>query len=89
MEPGSEFQSKETLHPLFCHHEYWERTSTLISKGVLYPLEDISTEAQKEDLLTRIERGNHKSASNEENEPTLVKNHEKKVNRGWMLPVTI
>ena len=35
-----------------------------------------------------IEHGDHKLASNRENEPTLVKNYEKEVKHGCMLLVT-
>ena len=36
-----------------------------------------------------IKGGNHKSASNVENEPPFLKNYTKEVRHGWMLPVTI
>ena len=88
MEPGSEFRLKSTLEPLFCHHAQWDKMSKIISEGLSYPMEDISNTEQKDDLLRMIERGNHKSASTKENEPTLLKNYTKEVQHGWMLPVT-
>ena len=36
-----------------------------------------------------MQRGNHKSASDLENAPTLLKNYPKEVNYGWMPPVTM
>ena len=51
-------------------------------------MEEISNKEQKSDLLEMIERGNHKSASDKDNNPTLLKNYTKEVQHGWMLPVT-
>ena len=34
-----------------------------------------------------MSRRNHKSATITSNEPTLIKNYTKEVERGWMLPV--
>ena len=61
--------------------------SDIVAKVVSYPLENISNKEQTSDLLEMIERGNHKSASNIENDPTLLKNYTKEVQNGWMLPV--
>ena len=36
-----------------------------------------------------MQRGNHKSASDPENAPTLFKNFQKYVHYGWMLPITM
>ena len=60
-----------------------------LTKGVTYQLEDLLEEVRKEDLGHMIERGNHKSADDPDNHPTLLKNYEKEVRMGWMLPVTI
>ena len=89
MEPGSEFRSKPVLEPLFIHHEFWEKMGKIVSEGVSYPMEDIAIDEQKSDLLKMIDRGNHKSATQKENNPTLVKNYDNEVKHGWMLPVTI
>ena len=36
-----------------------------------------------------LERGNHKSAREAENEESLLENYEAEVNNGWMFPVTV
>ena len=41
------------------------------------------------DLTHMMEKGNHKSVSDPENEPTLLKNYQKEVDHDWMLPVTM
>ena len=61
----------------------------IISTGVTYNLEEMSEETRKEDLEYMMRRGNHKSASDPKNEPTLNKNYKKEVLHGWMLPVTV
>jgi len=40
------------------------------------------------DLQAMLDRGNHKSATSEENAPALLKAFDKEVCRGWLLPVT-
>ena len=89
MEPGSEFRSHTILAPLFAQHQHWPAMREIISKGVQYNLEDISEEERKTDLEYMLKRGNHKSASDPENEPTLIQNYKKEVLHGWMLPVTL
>ena len=54
----------------------------IVSEGVSYSIQDISTTEQKKGLLTMIERGNHKSATKRENNPTLAKNYDNKVRHG-------
>ena len=36
-----------------------------------------------------VVRGNHKSATAPDVEPTLLKNYDKEVKHGWMLPITL
>ena len=88
LEPGSEFRLQQTLEPLLHDHEHWEKMSEIITNGVSYSLEDLPEHVQKEDLRFMIKRGNHKSATSKENEPTLINNYTKEVEQGWMLPVT-
>ena len=87
MEPGSEFRGKETLEHLFRHHEHWGEMSKIISKGSDYPLTDLPEKILKADVVAMIERGNHKSATALDLEPTLLKNDTKEVEHGWMLPI--
>ena len=89
MEPGSEFRTKPAKESLFKHHGYWENMGKIVSEGVSYPMESIFTEEQKSDLLQIIERGNHTSATQIDDNLTLVKNYNNKVKHGWTLPVTI
>ena len=75
LEPGSEFRKHTDLQPLFSKHQHWPAMRDIISKGVNYNLEELSEETRKEDLEYMMKRGNHKSASEPENEPTLIKNY--------------
>ena len=54
-----------------------------------YKLKDLPEEVRKTDLAHMMQRGNHKSASDPDNAPTLSKNYQKEVDHGWMLPVTM
>ena len=89
LEPGSEFRSQETLEPLLQDHEHWDTTSNIITSIVSYSLEDLPEHMRKEDLEFMIKRGNHKSATSQENESTFLKNYTKGVERGWIFPVTL
>ena len=89
LEPGSEFRRKETLEPLFHHHEHWNKMSKIISEGLDYPLTDLPDKVLKADMVAMMDRGNHKSATSPEVEPTLLKNYTKEVKHGWMLPITL
>ena len=48
---------------------------------VSYSLEDLPEHMRKEDLEFIIERVNHKSATSQENESTLLKNYTKEIER--------
>ena len=88
LEPGSEFRLVKTLEPLLKHHNNWQKFKKIITEGVDYNLEHLPEGTRRSDLLAQIERGDHKSASEPENEPTLLKNYDKEVSYGWMIPVT-
>ena len=49
---------------------------------VIYQLGDISDKQRMEDLKYIMNGGNHQSASDPDNEPTLLKNYEKEVTHG-------
>ena len=90
LSPGSEFRSIPILQKLLIHHEDWEEIKSIISQGCNYQLEDDPSEKIRiEDLRAMLDRGNHKSATSEENAPALLKAFDKEVSRGWLLPVTI
>ena len=88
LEPGSEFRLAKTLEPLLKHHNNWLKFKKIITEGVNYNLEDIPDRTRRSDLLAQLARGNHKSASEPENKPTLIKNYDKEVSYGWMIPIT-
>ena len=88
MDSGSEFRTANSLEPLLSEHKHWPATKQIITIGVTYDLDKMSEENRLDDLKHMMARGNHKSASDPINEPTLLKNYEKEVKYGWMLPVT-
>jgi len=66
--PGTEFRSIKNLQILFSHHEDWKEFKSIIADGCDYKLESTVDEAtRKSDLKAMIKRGNHKSASKNEN----------------------
>ena len=82
MEPGSEFREVGKLTPLMQDHEHWETMSTIMLERVRYSLEDLPEKTRKTDLTYMMARGNHKSAADPENMPTLLKNYQKEVEYG-------
>ena len=61
---------------------------TIITKGLSYPLTELSEQERLTDLKHMIKRGNHKSAQKPFiNAHTLAKNYAKEVTNGWMLPI--
>ena len=89
METGSEFRDWTKLTRLFKNHRLENKLKQIATKGITYELEELSEENRRKDLDFMMRRGNHKSASEAENEPALLENYEKEVRYGWMLPVTI
>ena len=58
--------------------------------GADYPCKDVPSEKERlDDLEYMIQRGNHPSASESENNTALIKNYIKEVNKGWMIPIYI
>ena len=89
LEPGSEFRAVEQIESLFQKHELWPKMQSIVDKGITYQLDSITEKERRADLKHMIARGNHKSASSPENITSLLKNYEKEVSYGWMLPVTL
>ena len=72
MEPGPEFRSIEQLELLLQDHENYHHMRTIMSEGVDCKLSDLPEIDGISDLTHMMERGNHESASNPENAPTLM-----------------
>ena len=77
MEYGSEFREVGKLKPLMWDHKHWKIMSTIMSEGVRYSLEDLPEKTRKTYLTYMMARGNHKSAADSENMPTLLKKYQK------------
>ena len=86
---GSEFRAPEAVEKLFKHHEKRPKMKQILTKGVTYHMEDLPEQMRQEDLRHMVDRGNHKSAEDPDNHPTLFLNYEKEVTMGWMIPVTL
>ena len=84
---GSEFKSTELLNQLLHHHPRWTTLRELLDKGAQFPLESISESERLNDLMGRIAKGNHKSAS--ENADFLADALKKEIQRGWILPLPV
>ena len=88
LEPGSEFRLTKTLEPLLKHHKNWNKMKQILTEGLNYNLEQIPEIVRRSNLIAQVTRGKHPSASEPENEAILLKNYDKEVSHGWMLPVT-
>ena len=72
LEPGFELRKEWTLELLLRHHKNWKKMRN-ITEGVAYELEELSEHERTQDLTAMVTHGNHKSASDKHNEPTLLK----------------
>ena len=80
---GSEFRSSTDLKPIFHLHPLWPRLKSILDNGFSFPLEPLSAEIRRKDLLEGIKFGNHKgSAKHKSVLNTLV---EKDVKYGYSL----
>ena len=86
---GSELRPVEQLEPLLIHHPSYERFKLNHLNGIDYPVNDLSKEDRISMLDRSIERGNHKSALNEEQRPTVTKLMAQDVELGFGIPLTI
>jgi hypothetical protein len=82
---GSEFRKPEELKELLLHHPYWKHLKTILLYGATFPLNQISPEDRRQDLLFHHERGNHKSAS--KYRPILDKLIMEDIRRVFALPL--
>ena len=62
---GSEFRKPILLQHIFKHHPLWPRLKDQLENGVQFPLEDLTTEERKKDLLEGLTFGNHKGVSSD------------------------
>jgi hypothetical protein len=84
---GSEFRSTTDLEPLLSDHPHWTKLKKILLKGATFPLQQISSDQRKMDLIFHKERGNHKSA--EKNNSVLSKLIQDDITRGFALPLPI
>ena len=57
---GSEFKPVELLNLIFSNHPLWSRLESHPTSGCNYPLNDLTKEKEKQDLLEALEFRNHK-----------------------------
>ena len=82
---GSEFKPSHLLHPLLHNHPRWESLRTLLDRGAQFPLETISESERQNDLMSRLDGGNHQSASRDSG--FLADALKKDIAKGWLLPL--
>jgi hypothetical protein len=82
---GSEFRPVQVLEKLLMHHPRWNKFSSIINNGSVWPLRAISDDLRKERNHELIKRGNHRSAEvyNDQLQSIL----QKEVKQGWMVPI--
>ena len=86
---GSELRPIKQLESLLCHHPSYERFKLNHLNGIDYPVNDLSEEDRTTILERSIERGNHKSALDEEQRPNVTKLMAEDVELGYAIPMTI
>ena len=87
---GSEFRIVSNLKELLRFHSNWNIIEIFSTKGTDTSLLDINENVLKNDCLSKIDRGNHKSASKSRKViEFLNKTYYKEVKLGWMIPMSI
>ena len=85
---GCEFRSPAELKPLLGRHRHFKLLEDLLRNGMSYFYKVELTEAERVDELNAIlQRGNHKSATNESKQVSLLL--EKDVTHGFSVPVPV
>ncbi len=84
---GSEFKHPKYLEKLLHDHPHWKHLKKILLQGATFPLIPISDIDRQRDLIYHLNRGNHKSAIN--NQHTLDKLIEEDITRGFALPLPI
>jgi hypothetical protein len=82
---GSEFRDTKTLEPLFQKHPLWHRLKEQLDNGASFPLEELTTEERKLDVIEALEFGNHKGADN--NEDLFKEMMQSDVDHGYSLVI--
>ena len=84
---GSEFRTSHQLQELLLHHSFWPRLKEILDNGATFPLDEISLSDHTTDLFFHMKRGNHKSAS--DNQQVLLEIIKEDVARGFALPLPV
>jgi hypothetical protein len=82
---GSKFNPPSILGLLLKKHRLWDSISSLLSNGIKYPLEQITCHSRGRSIQQAINRGNHKSASDQPEK--LVELLTSDVHSGLTLPL--
>ncbi|KAL7525801.1 hypothetical protein ACHAXR_002849, partial [Thalassiosira sp. AJA248-18] len=86
---GSELRPLDQLQPLLQHHPSYERFAYNHLNGIDYPVDSLSQEECSSMLEKSIERGNHKSALDDEQRPHVTKLMNQDVELGYGIPLTV
>ena len=80
---GSEFRDPDILELIFTHHPLWKRLKSQLKSGSHFPLQELSTDERKLDLMEALEFGNHKGVS--ENPDLFEKMMKNDIDYGYSL----
>ena len=84
---GSEFRSSSLLEKVFKFHPLWPQFKDILDNGVKFPLNPISSDIRKKDLLEALKFGNHKGVS--KFRKIFDKLIKKDVIHGYALPIPL
>ncbi len=85
---GSELRPIEQLEPLLKYHPYFNELQEIASKGVNYPLSEISEELRIQQLELQLKQGNQDTALTDEALPTVTKLLLDDIKSGFSIVVT-
>ena len=87
LSPGSEFRPVALLEKLLMHHPSWHLIGDSLSRGSVWPLQEIPNNERVSKNIEFIARGNHKSALKYHDDYVKIINAE--LSQGWMFPIPL
>ncbi len=87
---GSEFRPPSLLENLLMHHLRWTKFQSILSRGSIWPLAEITDDLRIQKNVELLERGNHQSALIHNDQLQSILSKKKSSKAGWYryLPLT-
>lgn len=85
---GAELRPSEQLEPLLRHHPNFNKLEEIIQQGVRYPQDDLTEDKRIQEVNEQLEKGNQKSALEEDALPIVTKAFADDIKKGYAIIVT-